>query len=78
MKEKVVKAVKGDSVIYVSLFTTDKDGRKTEYQYHVCKWNVSLGGTGGVHCHESSDSAFAEYAYRIGELVNRGYAASLT
>lgn len=77
MKEREVKLVKGESIIFVTLHAVDETGRATESQAAAKKWCCNLGGTGGIHAHDSKSSAYAEYAFRIGELVDRGYTAQL-
>lgn len=64
MKTKVVKLVKGGSLIYVNVGMSAGGG-----------YSVSLGGNCGIHRHETKDSAMAEFRQRIGYLVSDGYTA---
>ena len=64
MKEKVVKLVKGGSLVYVSVRMSAGGG-----------YSVSLGGNCGIHDHETKASAMAEFRQRIGYLVSNGYTA---
>lgn len=67
MKKKIVKLVKGESLIYV---TVGDAGGGNGYA-------VSLGGNCSIHYHEKKDSAMAEFCLRIGRLVSDGYTAEL-
>ncbi len=67
MKTKIVKMVKGESLIYVTIGDrADGNG-----------YSVTLGGNCGIHYHETKDAAEAEFRARIGRLVENGYKAEL-
>lgn len=67
MKKKVVRLIKGDSLIYV-IFGERSDGHG---------YSVALGGNCGIHDHETKSAAEAEFKMRIGHLVANGYKAEL-
>lgn len=77
MKEIVVKAVKGNSVIFCDVYATDELGHKTEDGKKAVNWSCSLGGACGHHTHNSRLEAERELQMRIGELVLRGYSVNL-
>ena len=65
MKEMMVKLVKGESLIYVTM-------KRVEGLYVV-----ALGGNCGIHVHERKRAAEVEFQLRIGYLVASGYKAEL-
>ena len=74
MKKVTIKAIKGESIVYCSIYANDERGQITNDPKKVARYSVSLGGACGNHTHETRQSAEMELKLRIGELVLNGYA----
>ena len=74
MKKVLIKAVKGKSLVYCSVYANDERGQIKNDPKMVVRYSVSLGGNCGNCTHETRQAAEMELKLRIGELVLNGYA----
>lgn len=74
MKKVLIKAVKGESIVYCSIYANNERGQITNDPKKVAKYSVSLGGNCGNLTCETRQAAEMELKLRIGELVLNGYA----
>ena len=73
MKKVLIKAIKGESIVYCSVYANDERGQITEDPKMVARYSVSLGGNCGNIIHETRQAAEMELRLRIGGLVLKGY-----
>lgn len=73
MKKVLIKAVKGESIVYCSIYANNERGQITNDPKKVARYSVSLGGNCGNLTYETRQAVEMELKLRIGELVLNGY-----
>ena len=78
MKIKLVKLVKGNSILYVSLSQVDAYGRIISISGNPPVAWLVMGGTGpsSSQTYEDKADAYSAFCFRIGDKVADGYTAT--